>query len=147
MAFTAFLLVYLLGGLTFFPLLALVILSYSYYYLPSTHAVTPNTGTIVSENERDRELEEKLSKQSPEPDSAKGYFAVCRNFVPGGVNGKPPERTTPTGETVTADSPSVYQSMYRSIFERGKGQQPSIDAGKAPPRGRNIFFVTMRYLP
>ena len=83
-----------------------------------------------------------------EPDVAAGYFAVCREYVPGGVNGKPPERTTPAGTTVVApESPSVYQSMYRSIFDRRQG--PTIEPGKGngrpAKRARNVFFVVLRH--
>ena len=79
---------------------------------------------------------------------AAGYFAVCREYVPGGVNGKPPERTTPAGEVIAPESPSVYQSMYRSIFDRQ--QKPTIEPAKAngrPAKKTNIvFFVVLRYI-
>ena len=81
-----------------------------------------------------------------EPDVAAGYFAVCREYVPGGINGKPPERTTPAGAVIAAESPSVYQSMYRSLFDRKQG--PSLDTGKgngkSTKRARNVFFVVLR---
>lgn len=84
-------------------------------------------------------------------DVAAGYFAVCREYVPGGVNGKPPERTTPAGEVVGTESqsPSVYQSMYRSIFER-KPASASIEPGNANggrnfKKARNVFYIVLRY--
>jgi hypothetical protein len=61
---------------------------------------------------------------------------------------EPPERTTPSGEVVTAESPSVYQSMYRSIFDRQQKPtiQPSKADGKPVKRARNVFFVVLRYV-
>ena len=59
---------------------------------------------------------------------------------------EPPERTTPSGEVVGAESPSVYQTMYRSIFDRQQKPtiQPSKADGKAVKRARNVFFVVLR---
>jgi hypothetical protein len=74
---------------------------------------------------------------------------VTRDFVPGGVNGKPPERTSPVGNTQPAnDSPSVYQTMYRSLFDRRSGAA-STDSGakKTGRRARNEFFVVLRSVP
>lgn len=86
-------------------------------------------------------------QRSHEADVAAGYFAVCREYVPGGINGKPPERTTPAGAVVAMESPSVYQTMYRSIFDRKQG--PSLDPGKGNgrtvKRARNVFFVVLRH--
>jgi hypothetical protein len=61
---------------------------------------------------------------------------------------EPPERTTPSGEVVAAESPSVYQSMYRSIFDRQQKPtiQPNKVDGKPVKRARNVFFVVLRYV-
>ena len=82
-----------------------------------------------------------------ETDVAEGYFAVCREYVPGGVNGKPPERTTPAGEVVIGESPSVYQSMYRSLFDRKQLStlEGSKGSGKTTKRARNVFYVVLRH--
>ncbi|KAJ5119641.1 hypothetical protein N7448_010310 [Penicillium atrosanguineum] len=92
------------------------------------------------------QLAEKFHR-THDTDVAAGYFAVCREYVPGGVNGKPPERTTPAGEVVAAESPSVYQSMYRSLFDRK--QAPSIEPtksnGKTTKRARNVFYIVLRH--
>lgn len=161
-----FLFVYLLGGLTFIPLLLGLVLLHAFLTLPppspdkpekpdddqhhhhqeqddllcpSDDAANIKSGTDV--------LAEKLQR-SHEGDVAAGYFAVCREYVPGGVNGKPPERTTPAGEVITAESPSVYQSMYRSIFDRK--QLPTIEPGKGnnknARRARNVFYVVLRWV-
>ncbi|RMZ72230.1 PH domain-containing [Pyrenophora seminiperda CCB06] len=93
----------------------------------------------------DHEILEKLKGRAHEPDACAGYFAVCREYVPGGVNGKPPDRTTPAGAVVAVESPSVYQSMYRSIFDRNKTTSPSIEASNAKnKKARNVFYVVLR---
>lgn len=93
----------------------------------------------------DEEILKQLKRRTDDSDTFAGYFAVCREYVPGGVNGKPPDRTTPAGAVVSMESPSVYQSMYRSIFDRNKTASPSIDAGNARnKKARNVFYVVLR---
>jgi hypothetical protein len=95
----------------------------------------------------DDEILEKLKGRAHEPDACAGYFAVCREYVPGGVNGKPPDRTTPAGAVVAVESPSVYQSIYRGIFDRNKTTSPSIEATNAKnKKARNVFYVVLRYV-
>jgi hypothetical protein len=95
----------------------------------------------------DDEILEKLKGRTHEPDACAGYFAVCREYVPGGVNGKPPDRTTPAGAVVSVESPSVYQSMYRSIFDRNKTMSPTIEASNVKSKkARNVFYVVLRYV-
>ncbi|KAI4127174.1 MAG: hypothetical protein LQ338_003351 [Usnochroma carphineum] len=151
--------VYVLGGLTFVPCLIGLILLHGYLTFPrvpqpsTTHPDDPDPFADAREDGKNvkstaglPDLGEKL-QHGHEPDVAAGYFAVCREYVPGGINGKPPERTTPAGTVVETESPSVYQSMYRSIFDRKQG--PTLDAGKgnAKPtkRARNVFFVVLRH--
>lgn len=94
----------------------------------------------------DEAILEKLKGRAHAPDVCAGYFAVCREYVPGGVNGKPPDRTTPAGAVISMESPSVYQSMYRSIFDRNKTLSPTIDASAAKnKKARNVFYVVLRY--
>ncbi|KAI9669144.1 MAG: hypothetical protein M1831_000736 [Alyxoria varia] len=146
MAGTAALLIaYIFGGVTLLPLLFILGACHAYFVLPPEKDKPHRSEETIRPEERNKELEEKLAPRGHEPDAAAGYFAVCREYVPGGVNGKPPERTTPAGETITAESPSVYQSMYRSIFDRGKTQSPSIEAGKPIKKARNVFYVVLRH--
>lgn len=136
---------YVFGGLTLIPLLLLGILAHAYWTLPYKATASSIIANSLGEaREGDNLLKEKAQQLSREPDVAASYFAVCREYVPGGVNGRPPERTTPAGETIAAESPSVYQSMYRSIFDRGKTQIPSIEGGKPLKKARNVFFVVLR---
>ncbi|CAI7575638.1 unnamed protein product [Penicillium glandicola] len=153
----SFLFVYALGGITFIPLVLSLILLYAYLTLPSApqspQSCEKAPGTVHQPTDDDfslksgtDQLAEKFHR-THESDVAAGYFAVCREYVPGGVNGKPPERTTPAGEVVAAESPSVYQTMYRSLFDRK--QAPSIDPakanGKTTKRARNVFYIVLRH--
>ncbi len=154
---TAFFIIYILGGLTLIPLIISVALLHAYFTFPRRATDPPSEITSGNLLQRDGDDENALRsgtaaladkfQRGRDPDVAAGYFAVCREFVPGGVNGKPPERTTPAGAVVPAESPSVYQSMYRSIFDRKQG--PSLDAGKGNgktvKKARNVFFVVLRY--
>lgn len=153
------LITYLIGGITFIPLCLTFILIHIYLTtsLPSSESYKTDDGigTIRQSNDDGKTLLSEKSKVnllekfrgSHEPDVAAGYFAVCREYVPGGVNGKPPERITPAGIVVGAESPSVYQSMYRSIFDRR--QAPTIEIGKADgkpvKRASNVFYVALRH--
>lgn len=156
-SFGSFLFVYILGGLTFIPLiLSLVVLSV-YLTLPVSSLPPPReceqTRDLIKRPADDQyslksgtdELAEKFHR-THESDVAAGYFAVCREYAPGGVNGKPPERTTPAGEVIAAESPSVYQAMYRSLFDRK--QTPTIDPAKGNAKNgkkaRNVFFIVLR---
>ncbi|KAL4799422.1 putative integral membrane protein conserved region-domain-containing protein [Aspergillus venezuelensis] len=156
--FDSFLFIYLLGGLTFIPLITLLFLLYSYLTLPSAFQqpehVDGSTNVDIQRPHDDQyslksgtdKLAEKFYR-THDTDVAAGYFVVCREYVPGGINGKPPERTTPAGEVIVAESPSVYQTMYRSLFDRK--QVPTIDpttnATKNGKRTRNMFYIVLRH--
>ena len=151
-----FLFGYLIGGFTFLPLLAVI----AYFGLTCTpnndHTATSEPPLVPSIEEEDIAKQElaglpsEVQVRQHDPGGASGYFAVTRSYVPGGVSGKPPDRFTPTGSTIGGESPSVYQTMYRSIFERNKQSSPSMDASKGNSRGtkrsRNVFYVVLRYV-
>ncbi|KAF5862656.1 hypothetical protein ETB97_011294 [Aspergillus alliaceus] len=153
----SFLFVYLLGGLTFIPLTLSLILLHAYLTLPSPSPAEqtcdlakdplrcPDDDQYSLKSGTD-ELAEKFHR-THESDVAAGYFAVCREYVPGGVNGKPPERTTPAGEVIAAESPSVYQTMYRSLFDRKQTPtiEPSKNNGKSGKKARNVFYIVLRH--
>lgn len=156
-SFSGLLFVYILGGLTFIPLLLALLFLHAYLTLPcASEEVDRDRGQHPADIRRPSDdlfslksgtdvLAERFHR-AHEGDVAAGYFAVCREYVPGGVNGKPPERTTPAGEVVTAESPSVYQAMYRSIFDRKQSPsiEPSKGNGKGGKRARNVFYVVLR---
>ena len=156
---TVFISIYIFGGLTFFPSVLILFLSFAYITLPKPTSPAPDSGND-SDRLRDskddgqniksitalQSLEEKFHR-GHESDVAAGYFAVCREYVPGGINGKPPERTTPAGAVVASESQSVYQSMYRSLFDRKQGLtfDPSKSSSRPAKRARNVFFVVLRH--
>ena len=156
-SFLNLLCIYILGGLTFLPLALGAVLLHAYLTFP-TASSTPSSADADDEIHRASDDGQNLASGAEaiarriqgdqEKDVAEGYFAVCREYVPGGINGKPPVRTTPAGSAIAAESPSVYQSMYRSLFERK--QATSLEAGKAEAskankRARNVFYVVLRH--
>ena len=159
MGYTVALIIYIFGGLTFLPLVLLFIFLHAYFTFPTRNSASDtveNSPESLYSKDDDtysiksgRSLHDLAGKfqRGHEPDVASGYFAVCREYVPGGVNGKPPERTTPAGSVIAAESPSVYQSMYRSLFDRRQAPtiHPGQETGKTVKRARNIFFVVLRH--
>jgi hypothetical protein len=155
---TWFLFVYVLGGVTFIPLVFGLICLHAYKTFPtksdsdSELLPTDDPADIKRENDSNVYLKtatDTLAEQfqrKHESDVAAGYFAVCREYVPGGINGKPPERKTPAGEVVAMESPSVYQSMYRSIFDRQQKStiEPNKSNGRGVKKANNVFFVVLR---
>ncbi|KAI0113835.1 hypothetical protein F4776DRAFT_639146 [Hypoxylon sp. NC0597] len=159
MSWTGFLLTYLLGGVTFIPLLVAVVLLHAHYTFPvrdgdkldddrsdANSIVQPGDDTTALEEAQKEELRQRLLAES---DVAAGYFAVCREYTPMGINAKPIERSTPVGSTtVAAPSQSVYQSMYRSIFDRKQTPDP-LDNNKSvsqrPKKAGNVFYVVLRH--
>lgn len=157
LTFVTFVLIYLLGGLTFLPLVVTALYLHWQNGSKRTSKSGIDTDSQSTSSTQDlpelpTELPEELKKyvqgRRHEADVAAGYFAVCREYVPGGVNGKPPERTTPAGAVIATESPSVYQSMYRGIFGRDKTAAPTIQSepgkGNKVKKGRNVFYVVLR---
>lgn len=157
MSLKVYLYVYLFGGVTFVPFVLGLVFLYAYYTLPeprtSKQIDKDTSGGLLRDDDEKAifksgtdDLAEKFQRKH-ESDVAAGYFAVVREYVPGGVNGKPPERLSPAGEIVASESPSVYQSMYRSIFDRV--HKPSIEPGKdttgrTVKRTNNVFYIVLR---
>lgn len=86
-----------------------------------------------------------------ESNVAIGYFAVYREYMPRGVNGKPLEKTTLAGNIVGAESSSMYKSMYQSIFNKKQllTTKPANSSNnnniKSFKKGWNIFYIMLRY--
>lgn len=150
MGFLAFLVIYVFGGLTFLPLLAAASITFFYHTLPVVHkqesliTSADEAADIVKTND-----EKTLDRLKSEQDDAAGYFAVTREWTPGGINGKPPERITPMGATsIKGEEPSqsMYQTVVGSIFNR-KGNGGKGDANGAPKKKRaaNVFYVVLRH--
>ncbi|KAI9641068.1 hypothetical protein NHQ30_010496 [Ciborinia camelliae] len=153
-----FLFIYCLGGLTFLPIVIVALLFHAFYTFPVRddtdsrkhfESILRPGDDVDAIKSAQKSLGEKFQlHNNHEADVAAGYFAICREYSPGGVNGKPPERTTPVGSTtVSAPSPSVYQSMYRSLFERKTSNGPLDNkaAGKPQKKGGNVFYVVLRH--
>ncbi|EPE31912.1 hypothetical protein GLAREA_11994 [Glarea lozoyensis ATCC 20868] len=155
-----FLFFYVLGGITFIPLLLVAVLIDGYFRFPVVREHTasrdsPDSTILRPGDDLDaiknaqKALGDKFhARDEHDGDVAAGYFAVCREYIPGGAGGKPPERTTPLGSTtVAAQSPSVYQSMYRSIFDRKQNNSPldNKSAGRPQKKGGNVFYVVLRH--
>lgn len=156
-SWTVFLAIYLLGGVTFIPLVVVAILCHAHLTLPvhddSGSVRTSDADSIVQPGDDTDHLESALKGESrqkllADSDVAAGYFAVCREYTPMGINAKPIERSTPVGSTtVAAPSPSVYQAMYRSIFDRKQVSSPLDDnksVSQRPKRAGNVFYVVLR---
>lgn len=147
---------YLFGGVTFIPLLVVVVLAHAHLTLPYREDAASEDGNIVHPGDdlaplkaaqKETTTHAKRTSHS-ETETAAGYFAVCREYTPMGINAKPIERSTPVGSTtVAAPSQSVYQAMYRSIFDR-KQQPGPLDNGKSisqrPKKAGNVFYVVLR---
>ncbi|KAL5604415.1 hypothetical protein BROUX41_002387 [Berkeleyomyces rouxiae] len=171
MSWVGFFFAYLLGGLTLIPLILLAGLLHAHLTLPYHETSRPDTrradsdvdddliqpGDDVSLLQAEKDARVKAAdatstsaaaRRTGEDDMASGYFAVCREYTPMGINAKPIERTTPAGSTtVAAPSQSVYQAMYKSIFERKPTpkESDSTASSSRPRKAGNIFFVVLRH--
>ncbi|KAH7309029.1 hypothetical protein B0I35DRAFT_360099 [Stachybotrys elegans] len=159
-SWTTLLVTYLLGGVTFIPLLAAAIFVHAYYNLPrrddserSQHdpdnIVQPGDDTTALDAAHTASRDDAKARAARDLEVAAGYFAVCREYTPMGINAKPIERSTPLGSTTVASpSPSVYQTMYRSIFDRKPAQGPldnKATASQRPKKAGNVFYVVLRH--
>ncbi|KAK6496359.1 hypothetical protein TWF481_002384 [Arthrobotrys musiformis] len=143
---------YFLGAFTFIPLLLTSIFIFAYLSFPNVFR-DPDPGPVRLPTDDDKlfvsadtvlkrkNSQDKDAQQAEPKDVASGYFAVTREYVPGGVNGKPPERPAPNGNMAT-ESPSVYQTMYRSLFERKPAAASNVSTNS---KGKNVFFVVLRH--
>ncbi|KAL7947758.1 hypothetical protein V8C42DRAFT_315487 [Trichoderma barbatum] len=160
-AWTTILVAYLVGGVTFIPLVVAFIFIYGYNNLPYRRVLgiqdEPDDGDIVHPSDDTTALDEarrernnsESKRANADIDVAAGYFAVCREYIPMGINAKPVERSTPIGSaTVTPTSPSVYQTMYRSIFDRkaaANSMDNSSSVSQRPKKAGNVFYVVLRH--
>lgn len=141
-----FLVVYLLGGLTFIPLLIVAVLLHAYLTLPihedNTYGEREIDPIIQPGDDIDaikraqKTLGDRFQpRNNNESDVAAGYFAIYREYVPAAATTAPPANQ------------SVYQSMYRSIFDRKQSSSPLDNKGVGRPqrKGGNVFYVVLRY--
>lgn len=96
-SYSGLLFVYVLGGITFIPVILAFIFLHAFFTLPAESAsYTSNTANL---NSLKRQNDDGINLKSGadtfaqqftrkhESDVAAGYFAVCREYVPGGING------------------------------------------------------------
>ncbi|KAK3500963.1 hypothetical protein B0T13DRAFT_511016 [Neurospora crassa] len=160
MSWTVFLLIYLFGGLTFLPLLVACALLHAHLTFPyrpdAVQHHDPEADDLIQPGDDLDALKAEQKKDGKprvthhDDGVASGYFAVCREYTPMGINAKPIERSTPVGSTtVAAPSPSVYQTMYRSIFDRKSTGPSPIDhkngPSQRPKKAGNVFYVVLRH--
>ncbi|CAF3588058.1 unnamed protein product [Fusarium graminearum] len=158
-SFTSLLAAYVLGGFTFIPLVIVSVLAFIFYTSPVLDdASNEHKYSLIVDKDDDTTVLE-AAKRSHKKDNrahendldvAAGFFAVCREYTPMGINAKPIERSTPVGSaTVAPSSPSVYQTMYRSIFERkptpGPMDNNSTTTSQRPKNAGNVFYVVLRH--
>ncbi|KAK8154980.1 putative integral membrane protein conserved region-domain-containing protein [Phyllosticta citrichinensis] len=159
--FMIYLLVYLAGGLTLVPLCLLIVLAYAAITCPrkelseeakdrkqDSSASSTHDSTVTGDTAPTSASPANLKCPDDEFRAAAGYFVVCREYTPESINAKSNERNAPVGSGLGSESPSVYQSMYRSIFDRNKAPNPSTDASrgtKPPKRVRNLFYAVLRH--
>ncbi|KOS22318.1 putative PH domain-containing protein [Escovopsis weberi] len=159
-SWTAFLVAYLLGGITFVPALVAAFFAYAYFAFPrrSDLASPAHDGLghpdIVLPGDDTAPLDAARADVKPptnqDVDVTSGYFAVYREYNPAGINAKPVERPAPVASTtIAAPSPSVYQTMYRSIFDRKPAAGP-LDTNnnrmaQRPKKAGNVFYVVLRH--
>ncbi|KAI5295212.1 hypothetical protein KEM52_002025 [Ascosphaera acerosa] len=162
-SFRAYLTVYVLGGVTFVPLVLVLAIVIGYLTLPTddaaehrNHAPQGSPRDDSRAGAEDGSLAESLDgdglpdkfKTTHESDVAAGYFAVLREYAPRNVSWKVPERNnSPPSENPASESPSVYQSVYRSIFERKTSPtiEPTKEHGKASKKSNSVFYVVIRH--
>jgi hypothetical protein len=142
--------VYILGGITLLPLLLLVALPF--LSKPVTGNLTKRedgTGQMGVEHDTSASRGG-LPAQAilQEPDVAAGYFTVCREYNLAGAKLGIQEKKTLWNAENSSDPPSVYQTMYRNLFDRNKAQPAPKDGHHTPPkpprRAPNSFFIVLR---
>lgn len=156
----AVLIAYFVGGITFLPLLVLAIFVHAHYTFPyradvDADSIDATYHEIVDQDDDTTALDAEAAKEKKggmdSSDVAAGFFAVCREYTPMGINAKPIERSTPVGSTtVAAPSQSVYQTMYKSIFDRkqspANGQSTDYATkSQRPKKAGNVFYVVLRH--
>jgi hypothetical protein len=139
-SFTGYLVVYVLGGITFIPLLLVLIFLHALLTFPQRNQYFEEpTDSILSEKEKERKkytspiqrptddqfslksttdrLAEKFQR-THESDVASGYFAVWREYFPGGFkNVRPPERTNSAAASETVSLGYDFRNLPQCLSE------------------------------
>jgi hypothetical protein len=168
MSFTSLLSAYLLGGVTFIPLLLITIVATAWFTFPQvpehdkTQAKDGKAGEEVDVKSKDAVQDDSTSSEG----AANATFAVLRSYnfqtalsaLGTKSNATSNGTADAAGEGAGQESMSVYQSMYRSVFDRSKtalnrnplteedeastGAQARI---RAAASARNVFHIVLRH--
>lgn len=168
MSLTSLLSAYLLGGITFLPLLLITVITTLWFALPQI----PDEGKEATRDDKIEGKAEVKGKEGVQEDdfssdgAANATFAVLRSYnfqsalstlnskANAGSHGGGDGQTEMTGQ----ESMSVYQSMYRSVFDRSKtalNRNPLADtdepASGAPARSKpavptgSMYHIVLRH--
>nr|POE90020.1 putative ph domain-containing protein [Quercus suber] len=169
MTLTSLAFTYVLGGLTFIPLLLALVLIPAWYLLPTVdpgddvkeiagkHDIIDDLAASSSVNRKDAEFAGE--------GAASGTFAVLRSYhfqsALSALNAKTGNAASTNGPAeIVPDSAgeSVYQSMYRSVFDRNKNanttnalleQEEATSEGSAKAKRKtvptSILYIVLRH--
>ena len=157
-----FAIVYVVGGLTFFPIILFAILIASWLWLPR---VSGSGRRPRNQNEESREKPQHAAKEfhNANDETASATFAVLRVYDFPAAYAALSAKGTSNNDSKSAERPSelvaggssVYHSMYRSVWDRTKGSAsdnitPSDEEGadlrkKRRVQPASIFFVVLRH--
>lgn len=165
MSLSLFLITYLLGGLTFLPLILAALLIPAWLLLPQTGREVSDLldGEKKDDTAKGGDAEE-VDTFSPDDDAATGSFAVLRSFnLPSALAALSAKDKAAqsadgvaAGDGVAQESASVYQTMYRSMFDRSRtalnksslvqGEEP-IQARQAAQStaGSKVYYIVIRH--
>lgn len=171
MGFRTLLFTYIFGGLTFIPLLLIAVLAPAWYLLPKTEGSEGKDAEHEEHEElkgRDESAAEKQSQDSSRdlPGDAVGANLTCavlRRYdlqaALTAIGSKATASTNGNGDhssdAAGNDSPSVYQSMYRSVFTGNKAnnstssllQHADTDSPgvRRKPAPANVLYIVLRH--
>jgi hypothetical protein len=168
MSFTSLLSAYLLGGVTFIPLLLVTIVATAWFTFPQV----PEHDKAQTKGGKAGEEVDVKSKDAVQDDStssegaANATFAVLRSYnfqtalssLGTKSNATSNGAADAAGEGAGQESMSVYQSMYRSVFDRSKTalnrnpltEEDEASSGaqariRAAVSARNVFHIVLRH--
>jgi len=155
MGWAGFLFVYLIGGLTFIPLVIVVILLHVYFTAPihedtayredqDSPILRPGEDVDTTKSSRKALGEDVLEWKKNDAEVAAAYFAIYREYVP-----FVPTTISAAKKSSTPLSPpnqNIYSNIYKSIFERKATPSPLDNKGVGTPQKKsgNVFYVVLR---
>lgn len=168
MSLTSLLSAYLLGGVTFLPLLLIAIVATIWFTSPQVRDQDKGQARDDTPGEKvDAKSKEAVQEDDFSPDgAAHATFAVLRSYnfqtALSALGSKPSSASNGvadgTAEGTAQESMSVYQTMYRSVFDRSKtalNKNPLAEEDETPSgaqariraaaSARNVFHIVLRH--